>query len=236
MRSFRILIILLSALGAVLPAKAANTPTVEHIREAARQYLDAFVSAQKSRQREVSYSLGSLDPRLQLADCGNGLEVEFVSDPEKSVRNTLLVSCSGDRPWRLFLNASIEISADAYVAATPLARGSRITAAMLRREKVIINQSRSSVYHDLAGLIGMEVRRPVREGTLLSPTVLTKPAAVARGDAVKIEAKSGPIVIETQGTALTDGKIGEQIAVENSRSGREIRGVIIGPGHVRVVM
>lgn len=236
MRVFSLLLVLLNSLAWASPAKAVNTLTVTDIEAAARQYLDAFASTEAQAGRALEYTLGGLDPRLQLAECTDDLAVEFISDPQKNTRNTLQVSCAGDRPWRLFLNAEVSIFADTYVAATPLGRGVRITEAMVRQEKVVINKSRSGVYHDLAGLLGMEIRRPVRAGTLLSPALLTRPEAIARGDAVKIEAKSGAIVIETRGTAMTAGRIGEQIAVENTRSGRRVRGVIIAPGHVRVLM
>lgn len=232
MRIFPALILLFSS----LTAAAAEATTAVDIEAAAEQFLTSFAGLQQAQGREVSYSVGSLDPRLQLAPCEDPLAFEFVSEPQKSVRNTLLVSCSGNRPWRLFLNAEIEITSEAFVAATPLSRGARVTEAMLRRENVVINQARGGVFHELDGLLGMEVRRPLREGTLMSPSVLTTPETVARGDAVKIQAQSGPIVIETRGTAIAGGRIGEQITVENARSGRQVRGVIIAPGHVRVVM
>lgn len=231
MRLFHALILLLYSSLA-----AAGSTNAGDIKKAAQQFLEAYAQEQRARDREVEYTVGSLDSRLQLAACGKALAFEFVSEPEKSVRNTLLVSCSGDRPWRLFLNAEIEISSEAFVAATPLSRGARITEAMLRRENVIINQARGGVFHKLDGLLGMEIRRPLREGTLLSPSVLTAPETVARGDFVKIQAQSGPITIETRGTAIASGMVGDQILVENARSGRQVRGVIVGPGHVRVVM
>jgi flagella basal body P-ring formation protein FlgA len=169
MRIFSFLIVLLGALGDIVPARADNTTTAAEIDQAARAYLNLFVSSQERRDRVVDYTLGGLDPRLQLAECDDALSFEFVSEPEKSIRNTLLVSCTGDRPWRLFLNVEIEISSDAYVAATPLSRGTRITEAMLRQEKVVINQSRAGVYHDLEGLVGMETRRPVRKERCCPP-------------------------------------------------------------------
>lgn len=236
MRIFKALTAVAMALVCALWATFATATTVADIHSAARVFLDDFASRQKSRGRDANYTIGNLDPRLRLAECSESLTVEFVSDPEKNVRNTLLVSCVGSRPWRLFLNAEIEIFANSYVAAMPLSRGARVTEAMLREEKVIINQTRGGAFYSLEGLTGMEIRRPVREGTLLTPSLLTAPEAIARGDFVKIEAKSGPIVIETTGTAVTAGKIGEQISVENARSGREVRGVIIAPGHVRVIM
>lgn len=235
MRIFNVLINVAMLLPCVLWANTAIATTAAEIQSAARLFLDDFAGTQQGLDRNVEYTLGNLDPRLQLADCNDSLNFEFVSDPEKNVRNTLLVSCTGDRPWRLFLNTGIEIFANSYVAAMPLSRGARITETMLREEKVVINQARGGAFYSLEGLVGMEMRRSVREGTLMSPSLLTAPEAIARGDFVKIEAKSGPVVIETRGTAVTAGRIGEQISVENARSGREVRGVIIAPGHVREV-
>ncbi|MFE8069681.1 flagellar basal body P-ring formation chaperone FlgA [Marinobacteraceae bacterium S3BR75-40.1] len=206
------------------------------IRTQAKAYLQQFVQKQEALDRKVKFEVGTLDNRLRLAECQKTLEFSFTSDPLTRTANTLLVSCQGQRPWRLFLNIDIEIRDEAMVATTPLARGTRIQAGMLDKREVIVNAQRKSTYSSPKPLVGMLLKRSIGSGTVLSPDLLEAPDAVSRGDRVIISASSGPVVIETRGKALASGKIGEQVLVENLRSQRRIYGIVAAPGRVEVTM
>jgi hypothetical protein len=63
---------------------------------------------------------------------------------------------------------------------------------------------------------------------------LTAPGAgrlVARGDEVIVETRSGSVVIESRGTALADGRAGQDIAVRVNGAGT-LRARVTAPGRL----
>ena len=186
---------------------------------------------------DAEYKLGNLDPRLSLAPCGDEqMAVEFSSDPMSTTQPSLLVSCDGERPWRMYLSVSLEIYGDALVAARPLNRGDRVTPAMVSTERVQVNSVRQGAITRPENLIGLEMKRPVRAGTPFTPHLVTSPDAVARGDHVMITARSKAFAVQTRGKALANGRIGEQVLVENLSSSRTVRARVVAPGKVEIAM
>lgn len=218
-------------------ARAADNTGPDDILAAGRIFMDEFVRQQEQEGFEATYSLGSLDPRLSLAPCdGDRIDVEFSSEPLESTQPSLLVSCAGKRPWRMYLSVSLEIYGDALVAATPLNRGDRITRAMVTTERVLVNSVRQGAITRMDHLVGLEMKRSVRAGTPFTPHLVLKPDAVARGDHVIIIARHQAFSVSTRGKALADGRIGEQVLVENLSSSRTLRARVVAPGQVEVAM
>lgn len=237
MRTLWLLSIALAFVAFGNTALAANqATTAADIRKAAASFLTTYQKAQTQQGRKVDFSVGVVDPRLRLAPCDQPLDFAFQSDPLAATRVTLQAQCNGKRPWRMYLNAEITIKAQAYITKTPLARGTRLTADMLEKRFVTINRSQNSIFQNADGLVGMELVRPLSAGTLLTANLLTAPDVVARGDRVIINAKVGSIVVSTRGTALTDGRMGQQILVRNERSKRTVQAVVTGPEAVMVPM
>ncbi len=226
------LILLMSCLSTPLLADT----TAEQIRQATLEFLDVFAREQAAEGYTVSFEPGSIDDRLALAECEKPLSVEFSGDPWKSTSPSMQVACEGSRPWRMFVTASVSIHGPALVAARPLTRGERVTEGLLAKQSVEINASRRGVITDAQQAIGMEVRRSVNAGSLITPDMLSAPNAVERGDHVIITAKTGGFSVRSRGKALASAGVGEQVLVENLRSSRTIKASVVAPGHVEIPM
>lgn len=226
------LLLLMSGLSGPLLAET----TAEQIHKATQDFLEHFASEQAEEGYTVSFEPGSIDSRLALAECQQPLSVEFSGDPWKSTSPSLQVACEGSRPWRMFVTASVSIHGPALVAARPLARGERITDDLLTRQSVEINASRRGVITATDQAIGMQVRRGINAGSLITPDMLSAPNAVERGDHVIITAKTGGFSVRSRGKALASASVGEQILVENLRSSRTIKASVVAPGHVEIPM
>ena len=226
------LILLMSCLSATLLADT----TAEQIRQATLEFLDGFATEQAAEGYTVSFEPGSIDDRLALAECEKPLSVEFSGDPWKSTSPSMQVACEGSRPWRMFVTASVSIHGPALVAARPLTRGERVTEGLVTKQSVEINASRRGVITDAQQAIGMEVRRSVNAGSLITPDMLSAPNAVERGDHVIITAKTGGFSVRSRGKALASAGVGEQVLVENLRSSRTIKASVVAPGHVEIPM
>ena len=225
-------ILLMSCLSTPLLADT----TAEQIRQATLEFLDGFATEQAAEGYTVSFEPGSIDDRLALAECEKPLSVEFSGDPWKSTSPSMQVACEGSRPWRMFVTASVSIHGPALVAARPLTRGERVTEGLLAKQSVEINASRRGVITDAQQAIGMEVRRSVNAGSLITPDMLSAPNAVERGDHVIITAKTGGFSVRSRGKALASAGVGEQVLVENLRSSRTIKASVVAPGHVEIPM
>lgn len=214
----------------------AATTTADQIHHAAAEFLQAFADDQSAEGYKVTYDAGELDDRLSLAICESAPQVAFSGDPWKTTQPSLLVSCEGVRPWRMFLPVSIDIHGPGLVASRPLARGERITESALRSHPVGMNATRRSPIRRKEQLIGMEMRRGVNSGTVFTADLLTAPEAVVRGDHVMITAETGGFSVRSRGKALSSGGIGEQVMVENLSSTRTLRARITAPGQVEIPM
>lgn|SRR5690554_2134267 len=218
-------------------AMAADRTEAGDIIRAGDHFMAAFAKEQADEGFEVEYTIGSLDPRLTLAACtDDNINVEFSSDPWRTTQPSLLVSCDGERPWRMYLSVSLNIYGDALVAARPLNRGDRVTPAMVTTQRVVVNSIRRGTIDDPAHLLGLEMKRPVNAGTPFTPDLVTAPDAVARGDHVMITASNGTFAVTSRGKALANARIGEQVLVENLSSSRKIRARVTGPGQVEIAM
>lgn len=230
----RIFIFLLS--GFVAGPLAAATTTADQIHQAAERFLTAFETNQSAEGYTVTHDTGTLDARLSLARCATEPQVSFSGDPWKTTQPSLLVSCEGSRPWRMFLPVSLEIHGPGLVAARTLARGERITESALETQPVEMNATRRNPIRNKDQLIGMEMRRGVNGGTVFTADLLTAPEAVARGDHVVITAETGGFAVRSRGKALGSGGVGEQVMIENLSSSRTVRARITGPGQVSIPM
>lgn len=230
----RLFILTMLLQPAVVTASQPSEKTAEQVMEAAEVFLKDFTREQEKKDRSVDYEIGSVDSRLSLAQCPRTLDVEFAGDPERSYHTTLLVSCKGDRPWRLFLSAEVRIQVEGWVADRPIGRGQRLSKDMLRSAPVVINKHRRSGFRDPENMLGMQAKRNIRAGSPITPGMLEKPLAVERGDRVVITAGSDVFSISTRGEAVRSGRVGEQITVINENSGRRVRGQITEPGQVAI--
>ncbi|MBE0487131.1 flagellar basal body P-ring formation chaperone FlgA [Marinobacter sp.] len=215
---------------------AGAATTASQIRDAAASFVEAWADQQSNQDLDIRFTIGSIDSRLTLAACTNALETSFTNDPLNTTSPSVMVSCVGERPWRMFVTTSVEVHGPALVAARPLARGERLSAALVQEKQVQINASRRGILTDPEQISGMLVRRPVNAGSPITPDLLEAPNAVERGDHVIIIAKSEAFSVSSRGKALSSASVGEQVLVENLRSSRTVRATVTAPGRVEIPM
>lgn len=218
------------------PAISLAQTSAADIQRTAEQFLSNWSDTMVVSGYTTRFEVGSIDSRLTLAACDSVPSATFAGDPAHSTNPSLLISCSGERPWRMYVPARIEIHGPALVANRALARGERLTPHLVRTETVQVNASRRGVITQAAQISGMMVRRPVSAGTVLTPDLLEAPNAIERGDHVVITARSGSFSVSTRGKALASASVGEQVLVKNLRSERTVKARATRPGHVEIPM
>lgn len=136
--------------------------------------------------------------------------------------------------WSGWLPALVRGTADVVVSRTALQRGESLSPEKLSLVRQDVTNEARPWYSDPTLLTGAVSRRPLAAGTLIHPGLITPPRLVSRGDLVTLESREGEIVVRDQGVALADGQQGTRLRVRNSRSRREVDGIVAGPGLVRV--
>jgi len=220
-----LLSLLTVGLGADADDSEARWQSLVEVTNAVQQNLEDYFLAQ-GRYAEVSVRTSSPDNRLKLAECSQPLSISL-PNAAAGGRVTSQVVCQSDlAQWSIYVISQVQLMAEVVVARVPLLRGQAIAADDLG--VAIADVSRlSQGYFTLADdIIGMEPRRSINTGEQIRAQWLIAPKAVKRGERVTIIASSESISVATAGTALTDGRLGEQIRVRNDRSDRVVKGVV----------
>lgn len=217
--------LLLVMLCLPLHASPDSDPWQPHagIRDAA---AEAVRKAAADTGGGIEVVADSPDPRLQLPRCEEPLKAALPSGTRLVGRLTVEVSCTGKRPWRLFLPVRIESSRPVVVAARSLTRDTILAPADVRLAKLGPGVSGYGAVADPAEVIGQKLRRSLEAGAPVSASLLDAPLIVKRGQQVTLEALAGGIAVRVGGVAKTDGALGQLIEVENGSSGKTVQAVV----------
>ena len=167
-----------------------------------------------------------------LAPCPDMPQVRASGGAALSERQRMEIRCDSAPGWSVSLTSQAQVLLPVVHAATIIDRGQPLTAADLRLEPINIGKAQRGYFNRLDDVTGKTAKRRIRAGQLLTPTLLSLPLAVRRGQPVKIVASHDGIEASTSGEALTDGQPGEVIRVRNVRSGKVIEAKVIEEGVV----
>ena len=221
---------------------ARANETTEQIQHAVELYIHERLESMADHQRikdssDIQVKVGRLDTRLRFTPCGDqNLLIEDHSGSILGGRYLLKATCSGESSWSLYVPVHISITKPVVVAIQSIPRGTTLVPAMLQMTDWKVSDLRRGYLDSLDLAVGKQLRRPLSAGRPISPDQLSTAHAVLKGDEVLIEALIGLLSVKSAGIALSNGGIGEQINVRNSRSDKIIRARVVGPGKVRVSM
>jgi flagella basal body P-ring formation protein FlgA len=210
--------------------------SAETLRELVEQQTRAALedSALVQGATRVEVEAGSLDSRLQLADCGSLPTVE-VDTGRASGRTNARVRCLGSTPWSIYVPVTIRAYREVVVTTRALQPGQIIAAADVSLEERDTLAGGSRALQSLDEAIGHSVRRSLAARALVGATAVEQPVLVKRGERVSLRASNGGIAVTANGEALADGRSGERIRVRNLQSQRVIEATVTGPGKAEVI-
>ena len=142
------------------------------------------------------------------------------------------VRYAGRRTFSIWARARVEVTRKVVVAAEPLRAGDAI-----RREQVREMESASAPDDSaqrVEDVAGQALRRDLPSGAVIQPRMLIPVREIARGDAVRVEVRSGAARLALEGKAESAAHRGETVMLVNERSGRRFRATVTGPGRARV--
>lgn len=186
--------------------------------------------------KDVSVEVRPPDPRLNLSQCPHDVELDLQDRQFRGGRVSVKATCRSEQRWSIYLSATVEVMVSVVVANGDLQRGDRVSSADLRFETMNLTRLNYGHITDMQAAIGKEVRRLIRVNNPVRAASLQEPIAVKRGDSVNLQARTGTITVQTTATALSNGRVGEQIRVRNNRSERVIQVKVLAEGQAEAVL
>ena len=128
----------------------------------------------------------------------------------------------------LLVPSDLETAIDVVITRENIIRNQVITADMVAIEARPSRQVRGTPLARPEEAIGFEATRTLRIGTILGASDLRAADLVRKGENVTLTITRGALSISVDTVAMEDAKLGEQVLLRNSDSGREIRGIVTG--------
>jgi flagella basal body P-ring formation protein FlgA len=217
--------------------------------------------AETHKVKSEEVTIAPLDPRVQIQACSKSLTVDHPFSSKDTVRVRcvdpvwqvyLQVSMPAPPPLAM-PNASTASSgkplvsgaANAPAALAPIVRtvvvpkrliqrGTVIEAEMLEEVSKTGGNVDNSMLQSIKDALAAEAVRDLSAGQALRSSDIRRAILVKQGQLVTMNVgeKSG-FLITVRVEALQDGRMGEQVRLKNTESGRQISGVVVGPNLVR---
>ncbi len=223
------------AIGLCQSANAqAPTESIEGIRSKVAQFLTDEYSHTNAERVEVR--VGNLDSRLRLAKCSQNLTLNLKDSSRTGGNINVQVSCSTGSAWTILVPAQTKVYRSVAVAGRNLQRGDLVSAADLSSEIKDVGDLRIGFALTPETIIGKEIKFAVNKGEVFRNSALDAPLVIRRGDTVSMESNAGGISVKTSATAVSDGRIGQQIRVKNNQSARIINAKVVEAGKVQSIL
>lgn len=205
--------------------------TISHDNLLEQAYAYAYAEFDFLDERSELSSKG-LDPRMPERECISPLQFELANAYQGGRHITIQVSCEETyNPWRLYLAMQIKQLADVVVATRALPLGHILQADDLAIVELDAQQVTGVYYTDLNDLIGAKVKRRLGAQQVVRAN---QACFVCRGDDVTLVSISGTLRITATGVARQDGMIGDRVQVRNSRSKKDVQGIVTAVHEVTV--
>ena len=209
--------------------------SLQQIKNASMIFLKQKISS--LGLNEATIRIGDIDSRLNLAICQQNIEVTDNKNSRLPGNISLLVSCNqASKPWKIYIQASVNAYKNIIVAKSPIIRGQLIRNSDLVLQRRDITNLNGNYLTETRLVAGMVARQSIQQGQILKPYLLSRSRIIRRGDHVTILAETGSISVQMRGKALNDAFNGGRVRVLNTRSKRIVEGIAIRPGTVQVKM
>jgi flagella basal body P-ring formation protein FlgA len=218
-------------LALLLPISVLAGETESNIQQQVNDFVLNQVQTEPSDKVDVIAN--TVDQRLNLAACKLPLALNITGNGEIRRNTTVDVTCPDNPGWHLFVPVKIRIQKPVVAAATPIAKGTVLSADNMTITYIDNMMLNGDMTTDMSLLIGARSKRDIRVN---QPIRQNQICIVCRDDMVEIIAEKGGMQIKTNGRSLQDGALNDTIRVQNSRSQRIISAVVKAVGQVKVEM
>ena len=192
--------------------------------------------AQRNRWEDYQAKLNLFIPSeiSQYPPCAAPLTVSVPTGERLDLRRLRFdVRCESARGWDVAVTVKPDIYLSVLMAKNTLERGHVLSPSDITLKKFNISNLRSGYLTQPDEVIGLTLKRRVRELQPLSMSQMDAPVMVERGQRVVMIASQDGVEARTMGIASKKGRKGEMIKVKNESSAREVTAIVSDMGVVR---
>lgn len=190
--------------------------TTSDIEKLAKQYVEQQYLSIENDEQKISISQPKLDPRIHISDCDSSLSINILEN-HNSRNINVKISCELPNTWQIYLPMKINIMQPVLVAAGNLNKGTILDASNTKINFIDSYKIRGAILTNSTKIIGAKLKRNIQKNSAIYTSNI---CVICKGDPVSIIANSNTFQIKTNGTALANGTVGEQIRIKNNRSGK----------------
>ena len=218
--------------GAAASTALANQATKQNL-SAVKAKIAEFLETQTiGYPGKVSVQVGAIDPNVKLVQCPE-LQAFLPAGSRAWGKTSVGVRCVAPANWTIYVQATVNVTAQYLVAAAPLAQGQVVTSQDLLFEKGDLTQLPAGIFTDIAQAVGRSVSMSMNAGTVLRQEMLKVPPVVQQGQTVKVTSVGKGFSVSAEGQAMTKANEGQLVQVKVA-SGQVITGVARNGGQIEV--
>ena len=122
---------------------------------------------------------------------------------------------------------SVKVTQNLLLASKAIRRGEALDGLNTKIGLVDSSTFAFEGYSDAAQVQGLKAKLPIMAGKVIDPASLERPAAVKRGDIVKLIVRSGLVAVEVSAKAMRDAALGDSIPVEVLDSKKQLQARVL---------
>ena len=187
-----------------------------YIERFAKEYLEKHLDAPANGK--LTIKVAKIDPRVQLNNCKTDLKANIPQNFNGRNVN-IKISCADSTPWHIYLATKIKTIIPVIVAKKSINKGEMLTDSNITITYLDSYKIRGTFLNDLSKILGTKARRKITKDRIIT---LKNTCMVCKGSHVSIIATSTNFTIKTNGEALSNGNIGDQVNIKNKQSGKII--------------
>jgi len=161
--------------------------------------------------------------RITLKKCTTPLQANIVGDNIKS-KTSVKISCEDIENWDIYIRVKVQVLMPIIITEKSITKGEILNDNNIKLIYKPKSQVRGSIFNNITALQGARLKRNLSAQRTIQHRDV---CYVCVGDKVTIRAVKGGLAIKASGIALTDGNIGDNVKVKNSRTQR----IVIGNVH-----
>lgn len=145
------------------------------------------------------------------------------------------LNCKDKTSWQSRATAKVRVWLPVVVANQAIQKDELLTEAMLGTRLTELTQSKLSIELKPQALVGMQTKRRIQAGQVISRHLLEHKLLVEKGSHVLIRVQTQGFEASTKGIALEDGQLGQRIKVQNISSGTVLEADVVAEATVQSI-
>jgi len=199
--------------------RTSTTPPLQIANEAILNYLHTLAGTEVAFDLEFQLSANAAST---LRNAAGDVTVTGGEEPLTGEQQFTLIVPTANGEVELPLSVSVSVPQAVVVVVRALPKGSILRAEDLKLVEQASHQHVVKVeesFHSLEQVIGKETQKSISPGQILDKNYVRSQLLVRRGEVVTVYARAAGIRVRTTGRALSDGSLGDLIAIETLETG-----------------